>query len=99
EIEKVTGIDYDLIKGRVIDWNLVRDWMSRASIVIAHNAAFDRPFLEQRSELSGLHIHWACSIRHIDWQAKGFRTKALNYLAADHGFVNSFAHRAVFDCA
>lgn len=99
EIEKITGIDSSLIAGRQIDWALVRAWLERASIVIAHNAAFDRSFLEQRQELAGLNIHWACSLRHIDWQGKGFRTRALNYLAADHGFINSFAHRAIFDCA
>src|SRR5690606_28516977 len=52
EIEKITGIDGSLIKGRTIDWQLVRDWLSRASIIIAHNAAFDRSFLEQRQELA-----------------------------------------------
>ena len=38
-------------------------------------------------------------MRHIDWQRHNFKTTKLNYLAADHGFVNPFAHRAVFDCA
>jgi len=55
--------------------------------------------MERRPEMAGLTCHWACSMKHIDWESKGFRTRALNYLAADHGFVNPFAHRALFDCA
>lgn len=99
EIKKITGLDDPFLQGRQIDWTQVRQYMERASIVIAHNAAFDSGFLKRRPELAGVEMHWACSIRHIDWEAKGFKTSALNYLAADHGFVNAFAHRAVFDCA
>lgn len=99
EIKKLTGLDDPYLAGRRIDWGTVRQYFDRASIVIAHNCAFDRDFLMRRSELAGVGAHWACSIRHVDWEGKGFRSRALNYLAADHGFVNPFAHRALFDCA
>ena len=99
QVSKITGLEDYMLKGEKIDWVLVRSYLERSSIVIAHNADFDRSFLEKRSELKGLEPHWACSMKHIDWNAHGFKTRALNYLAADHGFVNSFAHRALFDCA
>lgn len=99
EITKITGITNQHVKGRKIDWRLFREALSRAGVVIAHNLNFDKGFLLARPELADVDVHWACSMRHIDWEAKGFRTKALNYLAADHGFVNPFAHRAIFDCA
>jgi DNA polymerase-3 subunit epsilon len=99
EIKKLTGIDDVYLQGKQIDWKLVSDYFSRASIAIAHNAVFDRTFLMQRSELDLSSVHWGCSLRFIDWKAHGFKTRALNYLAADHGFVNPFAHRALFDCA
>jgi DNA polymerase-3 subunit epsilon len=99
EIVKLTGLTDEILAGQRINWDSVRSILERASIVIAHNANFDRAFCEAREELKGLDLHWGCSQRHIDWEAKGFRTKALNYLAADHGFVNPFAHRALFDCA
>jgi DNA polymerase-3 subunit epsilon len=38
-------------------------------------------------------------MRHIDWRSHGSRHLGLTYLAADHGFLNPFAHRALFDCA
>lgn len=99
EISKLTGLTDEALAGQKINWAYVRSILERASIVIAHNANFDRTFAESREELAGLNLHWACSQKHIDWEGKGFRTKALNYLAADHGFVNPFAHRALFDCA
>ncbi|MCX6105967.1 MAG: 3'-5' exonuclease [Proteobacteria bacterium] len=99
EITKITGLTDAMVAGQQIDWAFVRRMMEKASIVIAHNADFDRGFLERVDALSGLSAHWACSMRHIDWKKHNYNTMALNYLAADHGFVNPFAHRAVFDCA
>jgi len=99
DIVRLTGLTTEILAGQSIDWAQVRQYFQRASIVIAHNADFDRRFLERSGNLQGLTPHWACSMRHIDWPMHGFRTLALNYLAADHGFANPFAHRAVFDCA
>jgi len=99
EITKITGITTEMVVGRQIDWALVRSYFERAAVIIAHNAHFDRGFLVRRPELQPHSAHWACSVRHVRWEAHGFKSKALNYLAADHGFVNPFAHRALFDCA
>jgi DNA polymerase III subunit epsilon len=99
EIIKLTGITDDQVKGQSIDWGNVKEILGKADIVVAHNAKFDRGFLEQRVEIASVNINWACSQSHIDWRAMGYKTSALNYLAADHGFVNPFAHRAIFDCA
>lgn len=99
EVTRITGLASQHVKGQRIDWKLVREIIGRSSIVIAHNADFDRSFLEQSGHLEGLAPHWGCSMRHIDWQKHNFHTRSLNYLAADHGFVNPFAHRALFDCA
>lgn len=99
EILKITGLTREIIAGQKIDWDYVRKMLSTAGVVIAHNMEFDRAFLQNSGHLEGMKLHWACSRRHIDWQKHNFRTTALNYLAADHGFVNPFAHRALFDCA
>lgn len=99
EIVKLTGITDDALAGQAINWDVVRSAWNRASIIVAHNAEFDRSFLNRRPELQGLHKHWACSVKHIDWHTLGFGSRKLTYLAADHGFVNPFAHRALFDCA
>jgi len=99
EIEKITGISSHHVIGQNVDWNLVASMMGRAKIVIAHNMEFDRGFIRARRELKELNPHWGCSIRHVDWKAKGAGSLSLNYLAADHGFINPFPHRALFDCA
>lgn len=99
EITKITGISNELVKGQRINWAVVQQSFDRADVVIAHNVEFDKGFLSNVSELHLENIHWACSCQHINWHAKGFKSTALNYLAADQGFVNPFAHRALFDCA
>lgn len=99
EIQKITGINDQMLAGQKIDWSLFATALESADIVIAHNAEFDKKFLEKVEELDFSSVQWGCSMKHIDWAAHGFKTRALNYLAADHGFVNSFAHRALFDCA
>ncbi len=101
EIQRITGLQDRWLAGRKIDWNFVKETFSRASIAIAHNAEFDRSFLMRRPEISDEvnAIHWACSLRHIDWKKRCIATRSLTYLAAEHGFLNPFAHRAVFDCA
>jgi DNA polymerase III subunit epsilon len=99
EIKTITGITDAALKGQVINWPYVAELIRDSEIAIAHNASFDRGFLMKRAELAPLDIHWACSLRHIAWDKKRIQTRALNYLAAEHGFVNPFAHRALFDCA
>jgi DNA polymerase-3 subunit epsilon len=99
EVSRLTGLTDEVLSGQTIDWVLVKKLWDRASVVVAHNAEFDRGFLEARTELKGSQKHWACSVRHIDWRSKNFGSSKLQYLAADHGFANPFAHRALFDCA
>lgn len=99
EIRVLTGLSDGVLAGSRIEWATVKRLMVEASILVAHNAAFDRSFLLKRPELQPLTGRFACSQRHIDWKGKGFDSAKLTYLAADHGFVNPFPHRALFDCA
>lgn len=99
EVTKITGLRDADLAGQTLDWAFIRRTLAEAAIVIAHNAAFDSEFLRLRPELEGLSLSWACSMKHIDWEQKGFKTRSLNYLACDHGFINPFPHRALFDCA
>ena len=89
---RITGItDHDLI-GRRIDDRVANDIISSADIVIAHNAAFDRPMVEKR--LTALPIkQWACSCVEIDWAAAGFEGRSLGWLCAQAGWFYD-AHRA-----
>lgn len=95
DIVRITGItDQDLI-GRRIDDRIAIDVISASDVVIAHNAAFDRPMVERR--LTGLPtMQWACSCREIDWAAAGFEGRSLGWLCAQAGWFYD-AHRAQGD--
>ncbi len=95
DIVRITGItDQDLV-GRRIDDRVATDIISSADIVIAHNAAFDRPMVERR--LSNLPtMEWACSCVEIDWAAAGFEGRSLGWLCAQAGWFYD-AHRAEGD--
>lgn len=66
-----------------------------ADFVIAHNAGFDRPFVEAR--LPGAAGRpWICSMRDVDWRARGFDGRALPHLLSQMGWFYE-AHRADAD--
>jgi DNA polymerase-3 subunit epsilon len=95
EICELTGLTDGMLKGTSIDWQAVDRKLADSNIVIAHNAAFDRPFVDRDSPTSRQKI-WGCSVKQIDWQAKGFTSKKLESLSIYHGFFTD-AHRALND--
>ncbi|HKU51096.1 MAG TPA: 3'-5' exonuclease [Nitrospira sp.] len=106
EIKRITGISDKDLAGKSFDQERLQALVQGADLHVAHNMEFDRGFIQKEEFFTaGAMVdtfgppNWACSIRHIDWGEKGFKSAALNYLAADHGFVNPFPHRALFDCA
>jgi len=96
EITKITGIRNEDVQGHAIDWPVVRETVSGAAIVIAHNAAFDRPFLEKAEPMFSTKA-WGCSLNDIDWGHEGFESAKLEYLALKSGFFYE-GHRADVDC-
>ena len=53
EITAITGIDDAMVEGHSIDPQAVSSFAAPAALVIAHNAAFDRKFLER---YCGMHV-------------------------------------------
>ena len=96
EITKLTGITAQMVAGHRIDPQEVDDFAQGAVLVVAHNANFDRRFLEKLSPSFALKA-WACSQSQIDWASEGFEGTRLSYLAAGAGFFYE-KHRAVNDC-
>ena len=96
DITAITGITNEMVAGQVIDPAEVAKFVAPASLVIAHNAAFDRRFLERYSEVFSTKP-WACSLSQIDWAAEGFEGAKLAYLAQAAGFFYD-RHRAMHDC-
>ncbi len=96
EITAITGITNEMVVGQIIDPAVVATFAAPASLVIAHNAAFDRRFLERFSDVFSTKP-WACSFSQIDWTAEGFEGSKLAYLAQAVGFFYE-RHRAMNDC-
>ncbi len=95
EITMLTGISDDMVNGQSIDWGKVDTILRDTDIVVAHNASFDRAFVEKHSSVSPNKI-WACSINDIDWLGRGFTSSKQELLCYWHGFYFE-AHRAMND--
>jgi DNA polymerase-3 subunit epsilon len=67
------------------------------SIVIAHHAEFDRPFLERRFDFFS-RLPFACSMRQVAWEDEGFEDTKLTYLLMKAGLFHR-PHDAASDCA
>ncbi|HVK41192.1 MAG TPA: 3'-5' exonuclease [Phenylobacterium sp.] len=96
EVTKITGITDAMVEGQTIDPAQVAAFIAPAVIVIAHNAAFDRPIVERLTEAFKLK-GWACSMSQIDWRGEGAEGTKLSHLASRCGFFFD-GHRAENDC-
>ena len=96
EITRLTGITVAMIEGQKIDLEAVEAFIADADLVIAHNAAFDRPFCERLTPGFGPKP-WACSVKEVDWAELGFEGSKLGYLVGQSGLFHT-GHRATDDC-
>lgn len=95
ETTAITGISDEMVSGQSFDDAHVCRLADQASLVIAHNAAFDRKFVEARFPVFSK-VPWGCSMTQVDWQAERISTRVLEYLLFKFGwFIN--AHRALDD--
>jgi len=92
----VHHITDDMVQGLRIDDNQVHAFLRDVEVVIAHNAGFDRPFVEARWPAFET-LRWACTLKDIDWRHEGFGSAKLEYLLASQGLFYE-AHRAQSDC-
>lgn len=95
-VEK-TGITDAMVAGQRLDERAILAALDDTVLVIAHNAAFDRRFVEKRIPLFA-DRHWACSMADIPWDAKGIDSPKLEFLLYKHARVFYDAHRADEDC-
>lgn len=96
EITSLTGITQNMVSGCRLDHERIENYLAQADILIAHNAAFDRKFMEKLFEQARIKP-WACSATQINWRAEGFEGSRLGYLVASAGFFYD-RHRALNDC-
>ena len=93
EIVELTGITDADVAGKRIDEAAVRAFLEPVSLVIAHNADFDRPFMERRMA-DFRDKAWACTVRDVHWRRHGLSSSALEYLLMKRCRTFYGAHRA-----
>lgn len=96
QVTRLTGLDAETVRGRAVDEAALAPLLSEASLVVAHNAAWDRPFLE-RLVPGFAHLPWGCLMTQVPWREEGASGRGLATIAAGYGFFYQ-AHRAVDDC-
>lgn len=98
EIVDLTGITDAHVAGQTIDDAAIDALLPSIALVIAHNAPFDRRFVERR--LPGFRSKpWACSIRDVPWKRQGLRSAKLEFLLYKHCEMFYDGHRADLDCS
>lgn len=95
-ITSITGISNEMVAGKRIDDAHVARIVNSSSVLIAHNAQFDRAFFDIRFPEMANKV-WACSVKDIDWRRHGFESAKLEYLLLKNGYFYD-GHRAATDC-
>ncbi len=90
------GITDEMVRGQRLDEAAIERLLDGVGVVIAHNAGFDRPFVERRLPVFES-LAWGCSFREVPWESVGIGSAKLEYLAYRCGFFFD-GHRAEIDC-
>lgn len=108
-ITKITGICDEMLKEHgQLAGNTLENFMhlvEQADYLVAHNVPFDKSFLEVFVVLNGacedddnlMSKHWIDTSVDLPIDKELCRHTNLLYLAAYHGIINPFSHRAVTD--
>ena len=95
EITRITGITDEDVEGHSLNWGIISQIMHDADIIVAHNASFDRAFMDRYLPLSKDKV-WVCSLNDINWSKRGFNARGQEILCIWHGFYYE-SHRAMYD--
>lgn len=104
EITKLTGIQQSNLVSHALrpktGLTMLAKHMQIADYVMAHNGElFDKPLIMNRCKEYGIElpektwIDTSCDVPYPE----STQTRKLTYLATEHGFLNPFPHRAIFD--
>jgi len=96
ESTAIHGITDEMVAGKALDEARIAAVARDATLIVAHNAGFDRPFVEARLPMFAA-LPWACSLEQVPWSDEGFRGAKLEYLGWASGFFYD-AHRSETDC-
>lgn len=97
-IRSLTGITTEDVEGKSLPLEEITEDFSNASMIVAHNAGFDRKILERYfPDLA--QVLWGCSQQDVPWRlAFGALSERLEAIALMPGGIFYDAHRALIDC-
>ena len=93
---RIHHITDEMVAGKRINDAELESLLATVSLVVAHNAGFDRVFVEERFPVFADKA-WACSWAQIPWAEEGISSAKLEFLAYSCGF-HFTGHRASIDC-
>ena len=97
EITRITGLTDAELEGEAIDTAAAAELVTGAHLVVAHNAGFDRPFLE--ALVPAAHdAAWACSRHEVPLGPRRVPSRSLACLLCAYSAVSPDRHRALADC-
>lgn len=97
EIETLTGITAEMVKGKRINSHTVETICAEADLIVCHHANFDRQFMENRFPFLKM-TRFGCSMEDVPWQESGYTSVKLEWLAFKHLGLFYDGHRADTDC-
>ena len=75
EITAITGLTDEMVAGHRLDIAAIEAFVERADILLAHNAAFDRPFVERLAPIFAAKP-WACTMCDVAWKSEGIEGRS-----------------------
>lgn len=99
QVKKITGISDEDVRNQSPDMQRIAQAFMGDPVVIAHNASFDRPFVDRLLANHGIstELHWGCSVHDVNWlEELGTTSRGLEFLLFKSGYFYD-AHRAWAD--
>ena len=96
EASLFTGITNEMVINKKIESKDVENIINNTDLIIAHNASYDRPMVEQHWNCFK-NVSWACTFKSIDWLQEGFSSAKLELLGVNFGWFYE-GHDAFNDC-
>ena len=100
-VTRITGITDEMLKGQPAIQQVIPDFLKfiDGSILMAHNAGFDKAFLKEEANRLGLDLEWSvfCSLKLARKFLADLESKSLDSLAEHYGLTFEARHRSIGD--
>lgn len=92
---RASGLTSSFLGGKSLDEHRVKDLLTRADFVVAHNASFDRRMPTRLYPWAENLKNWECSLNGVKWEAEvGMSATNLQALVAEYGIKTEGTPRA-----